>query len=143
MSRHGMSLFGLALLLTGSAACTPGEADVVPNEQVAAEDRTEAAPSGGETSAPEGPIVSWAAGNDIAWDEAPSEAPAGPITVELTCAGLVHNVTFEDVNGEEPVVQCDTEGTFTGGVELEAGTYTYYCSIPGHPPGMTGELTVA
>jgi len=143
MSRRGFALVGLVVVLAGAVACTPGEGDVVPNEQVAAEDRTEEAPSGDASGEPEGPIASWAAGNAIEWEEAPAEAPAGPLTVELICAGLVHNVTFEGVNGDDPVVECDTAGTFTGGVELDAGTYTYYCSVPGHRSGMEGEITVA
>jgi len=142
MSGRRIALVGFVALLMGAAACTPGEGDVVPNEQVAAADRTEDTPSGGGSEAPEGPVVAWAA-DQIEWDEAPSEAPAGAITVELTCGGLPHNVTFEGVNGDSPVVECDTEGTFTGGVELEAGTYTYYCGVPGHRPNMEGEITIA
>ncbi len=87
--------------------------------------------------------MAFAAGNDIAWDTAPSEAPAGPVTISLTCDTLPHNVVIEEANGTEPIVECEAPGTVTGGAELPAGTYEYYCGIPGHESGMTGELTVA
>lgn len=131
-----------ALVLLG--ACQPGEAAVQPNDQVAAADRTEpAAEGGGEAPAPEGPVVPFVGAAAIAWDAVPEEAPAGPVTVELTCAALAHNVVITGVNGDQPIVECPGEGVFTGGAELEPGTYEYYCSVPGHRGPMTGELTVA
>ncbi len=36
-----------------------------------------------------------------------------------------------------------TDDTTTATVELEAGDYTFYCSVPGHQDGgMEGDLTV-
>jgi len=137
-------LSGVALLaLTG---CTPGVAAVQPNEQVAAEDRTEEGPAqGGAPAAPAGPVVAFAAGQQIAWDTTPTApVPAGPATVSLTCEGLEHNVTltgggFED----EVVVVCEEAGTFSSDpLELQPGTYEYVCTIPGHAANMTGEMTV-
>jgi plastocyanin len=59
-------------------------------------------------------------------------------------AALAHNVTLVDASnkilGKTP--------TFQGGAKsfsatLKAGTYTYYCSVPGHrQAGMQGTLTV-
>lgn len=131
-----------ALLLV-LAACTPGEPEFTANQQVAAEDRTEEEAAGGEEAVPEGPEVAFAAGNDIAWETSPSEAPAGPVTISLTCDTLPHNVVIEEANGTQPIAECDEPGTVTGGVDLPPGTYEYYCGIPGHASGMTGELTVA
>jgi plastocyanin len=133
---------GLLLVLT---ACTPGEPEFTANQQVAAEDRIEEAPEGGAPAAavPEGPEVAFAAGNEIAWDNAPTEAPAGPVTISLSCDTLPHTVVIEEANGTEPIVACEEPGTVTGGVELPPGTYEYYCDIPGHESGMTGEMTVA
>ncbi len=95
------------------------------------------------TEVPAGALV-WRAGADIAWDETPDGAMAGPATIAIeTTAGLPHNVVFEGENGETPIVERDTPGIDAAEYELEAGTYTYYCSVPGHESGMTGELTVS
>lgn len=72
------------------------------------------------------------------------EAPAGTLEVTLECGEAVnHNFVIEET-GDEVVVECDAGETATGTTsELEPGTYTYYCSIPGHrAAGMEGTLTV-
>ena len=142
-SRTRVALVGLGAL-AALTACTPGEPAVARNDQVAAADRTEPVAEGAvaEEGGGGGPVVAFAAGAEIAWDLVPEDAPAGPVTVELTCAGLPHNVTFEGVNGDAPVVECNSAGTYTGDTELEAGTYAYFCSVPGHAANMSGELAV-
>lgn len=132
-----------ALLLLG--ACQPGVAAVLPNDQVAADVRTEPVAEGeaAAEAAPAGPVVAFVGAAAIAWESAPSEAPAGPVSVELTCASLPHNVVIEGVNGDEPIVECPGEGTFAEAAELEAGEYTYYCNLPGHESLMTGTMTVS
>ena len=80
---------------------------------------------------------------DIDFASAPETLPAGGTTITLENQGVaVHNVTIEGYNGDEPVVVAAGGETAEGELDLEAGTYTYYCSVPGHRPGMEGELTV-
>jgi plastocyanin len=72
-------------------------------------------------------------------------AKAGKVTIEMANMSPVeHNVTIAQgskVLGATP--------TFTGGkksvtVNLAPGTYTFYCSVPGHrQAGMEGTLTVS
>lgn len=80
---------------------------------------------------------------DIAFEQAPKTAEAGEVTVAIDNQGnLPHDVTFEEV-GEEPVVEADAGETATGTVELEPGSYTYYCSVGTHrEAGMEGTLEV-
>lgn len=84
-------------------------------------------------------------GNDqLQFSQAPEQTSAGQHPVELVVDGSInHNVVFEGVAGEEPVVEADGGETATGTVELQPGTYTYYCSVPGHrAAGMEGTLVV-
>ena len=77
----------------------------------------------------------------------PSEvqAAAGTISVALTSEGGPHTFTLELEQGDETVAQVFVPGeTDVGEVELAAGTYTFYCVIPGHrEEGMEGTLTVS
>lgn len=80
---------------------------------------------------------------DLAFEEAPESLAAGSQTFELVNNGEApHNVTIEEL-GDSPVVEADPGATATGEVELEPGSYTYYCSVPGHrEAGMEGSLDV-
>lgn len=81
--------------------------------------------------------------DDLKWSETELRATAGEVTVNLTCEEAVnHNFVIEELD-DELVVECDPGASATGTVELEAGTYTYYCNIAGHrEAGMEGTLTV-
>jgi len=73
-------------------------------------------------------------------------AKAGTVTISFTNSSpLAHNLTVQQ-GTSGPVVGATP--TFMGGtktltLKLKAGTYTYYCSVPGHrAAGMQGTLTV-
>jgi plastocyanin len=73
-------------------------------------------------------------------------AKAGTVTINFTnMSPLMHNMTIQQ-GTSGPVVGATP--TFTGGtktltVTLKPGTYTFYCSVPGHrAAGMQGTLTV-
>ena len=84
-------------------------------------------------------------GGQLSFDAKQLSAKAGKVTITLTnAATLEHNVTIAQgstVLGATP--------TFTGGskaltLTLKAGTYTFYCSVPGHrQAGMEGTLSVS
>lgn len=80
---------------------------------------------------------------DIAYEEAPASAPAGEVTFGLdNQGGIVHDVTIEEA-GDEVVVEAQGGETATGTIELEPGSFTYYCSVTGHrEAGMEGTLEV-
>jgi plastocyanin len=72
-------------------------------------------------------------------------AHPGKVTIEFkNMAPLEHNVTVEDAAGSK----LGATPTFTGGtksltLDLKAGTYSFFCSVPGHrQAGMQGTLTV-
>jgi plastocyanin len=78
----------------------------------------------------------------LEWDTETLEAEAGEITVELTCEDAVnHNFVIDET--DEEVAECAPGETVEGTVELEAGEYTYVCTVPGHESRMRGTLTVS
>jgi plastocyanin len=81
----------------------------------------------------------------LRFDKNTLAAPAG--TVRLTMknpAPVPHNISIEGPGGldkEGPTVE--KGGASEVEAPLKAGTYTYYCSVPGHrQAGMEGTLTV-
>ncbi len=140
--RHVASALAAALVL---AACSPQPPEVDPIAQIPAAQRTEATASegvGGSESESAGAATFVAV--DIAWEAAPEKLPAGAAEIEIVNDGsTVHNVAFKELNDGEVVVEAPGGETDTGAVELEPGTYTYFCAVPGHEQaGMIGELTV-
>ncbi len=70
-------------------------------------------------------------------------ADAGTVAVELQAGETVeHNFVVEELDNTQ-VVMVQPGQSAVGTVELEPGTYTFYCSVPGHrTAGMEGTLTV-
>lgn len=72
-------------------------------------------------------------------------AKAGKDTIKFTNESPVpHDVVIEDENGKElGGTEITSEGSETAEVDLKPGTYTYFCSVPGHrQAGMEGTLVV-
>lgn len=82
---------------------------------------------------------------DLLFTTAPDETGAGDIAITLLNEGeVLHNVAFDGVADGAPVVEAPAGRLATGQVRLEPGTYTYFCSVPGHrEAGMEGQLTVS
>jgi plastocyanin len=81
----------------------------------------------------------------LAYDSTALSAGSSHVTIDFTNRSpLDHNVTIANAQGK---VLGNTP-TFTGGTKtltlhLAPGTYTFYCSVPGHEmAGMKGTLTV-
>ena len=136
-------IFVLAGLLV--AACSEQAPEITAQDQVPADQRTQAA---GENGTEEGAAGEQPGGEgtwvavDIDYASAPETVAAGDVEVTLNNDGsVVHDVTFEEL-GDETVVSVPGGESDTAAVTLEPGTYTYYCSVPGHrAAGMEGELT--
>jgi len=136
-----LTLVALALAAFAIAACGDDESTTTAAEETTSEDTTAADSGGG------GGTLAVAAVPDgsFAFTESELTATAGPNTIEFDNPSTTpHNVYVEDEAGEVVgETETVTESSTTADAELEAGTYTYYCDIPGHREGgMEGTLTV-
>jgi len=84
-------------------------------------------------------------GGQLAYTTTEATAKAGKVTIDFkNPQGLTHDVAIEDSGGTtvgqtELIASSATSTT----VNLKPGTYTYYCTVPGHrEAGMEGTLTV-
>lgn len=80
----------------------------------------------------------------LAFDTTELEAKAGKVTIDFdNPSAIPHNVVIEEdgkeLAGFEPIVE-DEEAV---SADLEPGTYTFLCTVPGHAEaGMEGTLAV-
>ena len=80
----------------------------------------------------------------LAFTETKLSAPAGTDTIDFENASSTgHNVEIEDSSGED-VAGTDTitDGKTSTTADLQPGTYTFYCSVPGHQGRQEGTITV-
>jgi plastocyanin len=82
-------------------------------------------------------------GEDFTFEPATLEAAVGEdLAIELTAVDLEHDFVIDELDAH---VNAEAGETATGGFNTgdEPGSYTYYCSVPGHrEAGMEGELVV-
>lgn len=146
------ALFALVLAALALVACGGGS-DTSSSEETAGgqTETTQEEKEGGKEaeggSAGSGSAVDVEAdpSGNLAFTSDTATAKAGKATINFTNDSPVpHDVKIEDENGEEVGgTEVISEGSDYAEVELEPGTYTYYCSIPGHrQAGMEGTLTV-
>jgi plastocyanin len=131
-------------------AAEEAEASATEEEQVAEEDAAGAPAdeqeSEGPQQAPETLAITSPADGSLIFEPDKLDAAAGEVEIEYTnpSSTVPHNVAIE-FDGET-VAQSETvQGGESASAlaELDPGSYTYYCSIPGHrEAGMEGALTV-
>jgi len=147
-------LLSAAALALGIAACGGGS-----SSSSSAAGSSSAASSGSATSAATSSSAAAAGGassnltiaanpsGSLSYDKKTLSAKAGKVTITMTnMSSLGHNITIQKgtsgaVLGATPTFQ---GGTKSVSLNLKAGTYTFYCSVPGHRAGgMVGTLTVS
>jgi uncharacterized cupredoxin-like copper-binding protein len=80
----------------------------------------------------------------LAFDKRALQGKAGRVTIVMkNPADLSHNVSLEGQGVDQEGDTVGKGGTSTVSATLKPGTYTFYCSVPGHREGgMEGKLTV-
>ncbi len=80
----------------------------------------------------------------LAYETAAAEAEPGELTIKSpNPSGTPHNIALEGGGVNEVGEVVDKGGVSEIEVDVAAGEYTFYCSVPGHREGgMEGTLTV-
>ena len=123
---------------SSSSESTPAPAAPAPTSSTS----TSAAPAGGgETKL----ALAADPNGELKFDKTSLSAKAGNVSIDFSnSSSLPHNVTVASSSGavvnETPTFQ---GGSKTVTMTLKAGTYKFYCTVPGHrQAGMEGTLTV-
>lgn len=127
-----------ALTITLALALGACSGDPAPTETTAGAP----ADDGGDGAA--GGSLTFVGTDDIAWTETSKSTAPGPTEVTIECGeGVNHGLAIEGVRGGEELTACEPGGTGSATIELAAGDYTFFCTVPGHrDAGMEGTLTV-
>jgi plastocyanin len=132
-----------ALAVVGLAACGSSSNDNSTTSAAAAPATTAAAGGGGGAASTVD--ISTPGGSTLAYDQKSVSAKAGSVTINFdNKEALQHDVAVADSSGKV-LGQTDlvSSSTANATVDLQPGTYTFYCTVPGHKEaGMEGTLTV-
>ena len=139
-----LALFAVvALAAFGLAACGDDDEDDG-GDTTAAATTTEETTGGGGGGASTVSLSSPASG-DLAYDQTDVTAKAGAVTINYdNPSSLSHDVVVEDEAGMElGKTDLVSQGEASTTVDLQPGTFTFFCDVPGHREGgMEGTLTV-
>jgi len=144
----------------GSTSAAPSPATGSPSSQAPAGGSTAPAPATSPTAttgtpappsspahaAPSAPLKLAAnPEGQLSYDTKQLSAKAGLVTIAMTnMSPLEHNVTVAQGSTVLGAVPTFKGGSKTLTLNLKPGTYTFYCSVPGHrQAGMEGTLTVS
>jgi plastocyanin len=87
-------------------------------------------------------------GGQLSYTTKKATATAGKVTIKMAnMSGTSHNLAIQVGTGASGMIVAKTpftaKGTVSASATLKAGTYTFFCQVPGHRAGgMFGTLTV-
>ncbi len=121
-----------------------GEAVAPGGEQSKGKAGDGAKPKGEGASGPGGTLQLAADVSDLAYDATSLKSKPGKVTIDFTNpSALEHDVAIEGDSKEIAGSELIAESKTSVSTELAPGTYTFYCTVPGHrEAGMEGSLVV-
>jgi plastocyanin len=144
-----IAVCALALAAFGFAACGGDDEDDGDTGTVATEttETTDEEPAGNGAAGGGGDTLEIGAdpGGALEYTTGSLDAAAGEVEIVFdNPSGTPHDVRIESEDGEDlGGTEVITSDSATATVELEPGTYTYFCSVAGHrEAGMEDTLTV-
>jgi len=145
------ALLALALASVALVACGGGSDNNSSTTETTGGNETTSEATGGagkeEGGGASGSTLEFEAdpGGQLAFTTTEATAKAGKVTIDFNNPqALPHDVKIESSGGEEiGGTETVSEGSDSATVNLKPGTYTFYCSVPGHrEAGMEGTLVV-
>lgn len=99
---------------------------------------------GGDGGEATGGAVTFVGTDNTTWESTSASTSAGSNELTLECGDAVpHGLAIEGVQDGAELAACEGGGSGNATVDLEAGEYTFFCTIEGHrEAGMEGTLTV-
>jgi len=152
MKKAPLLVLLLALAALGLAACGGSDGDTAGGDtQAQTQEETGGSETGGAEAeggtAGSAAVVDLEADPDgaLAYTTDEAQASAGNVTLNFTNpAAIAHDAVLETADGEDlGGTEVVTEGSASAEFELDPGSYTFFCSVPGHrEAGMEGTLNV-
>ena len=143
MKRFPLLIVICALAVGGLAACGGDDNKDTTTEPAATEPATTDTTTTDEGAG--GATVAQAAdpGGGLEFEKKTLTAPTGAVTFDFTNeSSTPHDFVVEQDGEELAKTDVISEGTDTAEATLDAGEYTFYCSVPGHrQAGMEGTMT--
>lgn len=145
---HRLPRLAIAMLVlaTGLAACggSSSSTSTAAKTPPASTPATSTSPAPGTAAGT--PSIAADPSGQLRFTKTTLTAKAGKVTIQFTNRSSVpHNLTIQQGTGGAVVGGTPTfaGGTKSLSVSLKPGTYTFYCSVPGHrAAGMQGTLVV-
>jgi len=141
MRKSAVLILVLALSALGIAACGSDDSTTSSTSAATTETTSSAAAGGGGSTV----AVEADPNGDLAYTTGDLTADAGTVEIDFdNPSSTGHDVQIDSESGDNiGGTDVITASTTTASVDLEPGTYTYYCSVDSHrDAGMEGTLTV-